>query len=60
MEDYFDDHYDDDQRECHCEIIGCPECDERYLENYDCGMTADGQCLKAGSEECDWDCPFSR
>ncbi len=22
----------------------------------DCGLGADGQCSKAGSEECDWDC----
>ena len=22
----------------------------------DCGLMADGQCTKAGSEECDWDC----
>lgn len=23
----------------------------------DCGMMANGQCMKAGSEECDWICP---
>lgn len=23
----------------------------------DCGMMQDGQCTKAGSEECDWECP---
>ena len=23
----------------------------------DCGMMPDGTCTKAGSEECDWDCP---
>lgn len=22
----------------------------------DCGLMPNGQCLKAGSEECDWDC----
>ena len=27
---------------------------------WDCGLMPDGQCLKAGSEECDWDCPYSR
>ena len=26
-------------------------------EFFDCGMTPDGQCMKAGSEECDWECP---
>lgn len=26
-------------------------------EFFDCGMTPGGQCMKAGSEECDWECP---
>ena len=25
----------------------------------DCGLSADGQCSMAGSEECDWECPYS-
>ena len=25
-----------------------------------CGLTQDGTCMAAGSEHCDWDCPFSR
>lgn len=25
----------------------------------DCALGPDGQCGKAGSEECDWDCPYS-
>jgi len=25
----------------------------------DCGQMDDGTCLQAGSEYCDWDCPFS-
>ena len=24
----------------------------------ECGMTRDGGCMYAGSEYCDWDCPF--
>lgn len=24
---------------------------------FDCGLMPDGYCSKAGSEECDWDCP---
>jgi len=24
-----------------------------------CGQLPDGSCTKAGSEECDWECPFS-
>ena len=30
--------------------------DEPWL---DCALMPDGQCLKAGSEECDWECPYS-
>lgn len=26
----------------------------------DCGMGRDGLCSKAGSEECDFECPFSQ
>jgi hypothetical protein len=26
---------------------------------HDCGLGADGQCSKAGSEECDFECPHS-
>ena len=29
-------------------------------EAFDCGMDRDGNCGKAGSEECDWACPYSR
>lgn len=28
-------------------------------EFFDCGLMPDGGCSKAGSEECDWECPFS-
>lgn len=51
---------DEDDRGCVCNVTGCPECDERYYENYDCGMLADGACTKAGSEECDWECPYRK
>jgi hypothetical protein len=27
---------------------------------FDCGLTPDGYCTKAGSEECDWECPYSQ
>lgn len=26
----------------------------------DCGMMANGQCMLAGTEFCDWDCPRDR
>ena len=60
--DYFADDCDDDDamQECFCDAVGCPECDARYYENYDCGMGRDGQCMYAGSEECDWECPLKR
>lgn len=36
--------------------------DEEALETLanDCGLDAHGHCSMAGSEYCDWDCPFSR
>ena len=30
--------------------------DEAY---FDCALMPDGQCMKAGSEECDFECPLS-
>lgn len=33
--------------------------DDGYESGVDCGITPDGYCTKAGSEECDWECPFS-
>lgn len=35
-----------------------PEVDERYeADEYDdCGLMPNGQCTRAGSEECDWEC----
>ncbi len=44
--EYF--YYDDD----------LPEDEDENMD--DCGMMPDGQCLLAGSEWCDWDCPHSR
>ena len=41
------DDWDDDTRDW----------DEEDGDFEDCGLMADGQCLKAGSEECDWECP---
>ena len=32
--------------------------DEEDRDYEDCGLMPDGQCLKAGSEECDWECPM--
>jgi hypothetical protein len=44
------------------EINGEPDAtDEDAIEalEQDCGLTPEGYCTMAGSEYCDWDCPFS-
>ncbi|WP_374413317.1 hypothetical protein [Novosphingobium colocasiae] len=33
-----------------------PDAGSEFDEFDDCGLMPNGQCLKAGSEECDWDC----
>lgn len=54
----------------------CPKCEghgayatdaddevEDWMEDesdFECMMMADGICLKAGSEECEWECPRNR
>ena len=47
-----------DEDEGWCMDCGAPweQCDCTFLA-FECGMLADGTCLKAGSEECDWECP---
>lgn len=37
-----------------------PVFDDDEFDDDECGMTSDGTCLLAGSEFCDWDCPYSR
>lgn len=35
--------------------------DDEWAEaEMNCGRMVDGQCTQAGTEYCDWDCPFSR
>ena len=36
------------------------EYDEIAEAEMNCGMNSDGQCSQAGTEYCDWNCPFSR
>lgn len=43
VRDYEDDEYEDDP-------------DQVFLD-FECGMLADGTCMLAGSEDCDWECP---
>jgi hypothetical protein len=34
--------------------------DEEDGDDFDCHLRPDGQCGAAGSEMCDWECPWSR
>lgn len=34
--------------------------DDDEFETYDCGWMPGGGCSKAGTEECDWMCPFNK
>lgn len=60
-----EDHYfDDEQDEAHCLDCGLlhDECECRVGE--ECGRWRNGRldkyCTKAGSEECDFECPYNR
>ena len=55
--DWLMDHFDDDPGDAVCDSCGLHF---EYCACNDCGLTPSGQCVKAGSEECDWDCPHSR
>jgi hypothetical protein len=44
------DHYDQDE----------PDDEPDEYEDFDCHMHGDGQCGAAGSEECDFECPYMR
>lgn len=48
--EYIDDHMFDDEDD----FI---DIEDDFEE---CGMMADGQCMLAGTEFCDWDCPRDR
>lgn len=34
--------------------------EEDEFAAFDCAMDRHGNCGKAGSEECDWECPYNR
>ncbi|MDE2096538.1 MAG: hypothetical protein KGL39_04770 [Patescibacteria group bacterium] len=46
FDDYLDDSPDDED-------------DELAEAEFNCGLMPDGTCSLAGTEWCDWDCPFS-
>jgi hypothetical protein len=47
-----------------CDRCSADEFDDRDRDDeppefeFDCGMLADGTCMLAGSEDCDWECPY--
>lgn len=44
---------------CRCDDLGDgPEEDEDHI--FDCHMDRSGNCGKAGSEECEFECPYRR
>ena len=45
---------DDDDRDYYDSL---PDDDD---DEFDCHMGPDGSCGLAGTEECDWECPYSR
>ncbi|WP_347270339.1 hypothetical protein [Rhizorhabdus histidinilytica] len=54
---------EDDQRCPECGFLACICFDDDDREDEDdlvdqCGKLADGQCMLAGTEFCDWDCPI--
>lgn len=54
---------EDDQRCPECGFLACICFDDDDREDEDdrvdqCGKLANGQCMLAGTEFCDWDCPI--
>ena len=47
---------DDDDHDFYADLVE----DDDPFEAFDCAMDEHGNCGKAGSEECDWECPFNR
>lgn len=45
-----------DSREWHPRDHEFDDIEEWQPEYQDCGLMPNGQCMKAGTEECDWDC----
>jgi len=50
-----DDYEDDDA----CEICGKGQYDCNCFHPDECGRMPGGGCLKAGTEECDFECPYN-
>ena len=48
------DEFDDD----HCPDCGLTDYECRCHDGDDCGRMPDGTCMLAGTEFCDWECPY--
>lgn len=49
--------FDGECRDCFVDSFEEPDDDDYLHEPYDnCHLMPDGQCLLAGTEECDWEC----
>lgn len=59
MSNYADEYEDDGCEICGAPLSGCSDLCGICEASADCGLGPDGQCSKAGSEECDWECPNS-
>lgn len=54
---YADDCEDEDDHDWCGDCGECEDCLDIAMD--ECGRMRDGICTKAGTEYCDWDCPFS-
>ena len=52
---------DEQERLTRCDCCGRPldPADGGFCPCQECGMTEDGYCTLAGTEFCDWECPYS-
>lgn len=49
--------FDEDEQDDFDYYDGLPDDVDPY-DAFDCAMDRHGNCGKAGSEECDWECPY--
>jgi len=49
-----------------CDRCAAEEIEDREAEEdsgpefaFDCGLLPDGTCMLAGTEDCDWECPYN-
>ena len=57
--DYYEPPFDPDETNQDYDFSDDYEGYDESEPEFDCYMDKSGQCGKAGSEECDWECPYS-